>query len=307
MVSYSDLHSPEFAQESGVPNEIMRVAHRLVPPKEEPGRAILVTSILPQEGKSTILNHLALACGTLLDQRVLIADLRANGAAFNTGSNPDLAAHQPTVGVPPHLQDLGDQLSQGLQLSHSIEPTTQPHIKRLEIQMSPGNIYRFIEGQLSTYRNEYRLIFMEAPALRSNEQPDTVILSPLFDQVIVVLQPQKAQAEVIQESLTLLRNSEVKDLKLMLNRSTGGQTNQLIRASWVRAALEIPIIGWIASLLKSKKPPMQKRPEAAPPPAQASIEPVGYLTAGVPPIHPPKPPERTYPSMEFDDPNSHRR
>lgn len=249
--------SPDHA-ELGVPNEILRVAHRLVSVLEHSGRTILITSMNEGEGKTRIAQHLALACGTLLDQRVLICDLHSKQAEAGIPSGADhLSAEDPIVGVPEHMYGMSGEFSQELQSAFSIEPTSQPLIKRLVLNMNRGNLYRFLKNQLPFYRQEYRLSFVEAPGIYSPYKPDTVVLSPLFDQVILVIQPHKTPAEKVQDALSLLRNNGVRDIKLLINRGgTHGSHDalsvQLLRSPWINMLLNIPLIRSLGSWLQSR-------------------------------------------------------
>lgn len=287
-------------EEVGVPNEILRIAHRLVPENGQPGRAILVTSVMAEEGKSLILRHLAQACGAVLDQRVLICDLHSREKDFNIPSGADYPSLSvPVVGAPQHMASMSGEFSQELQASYSIEPTVRPHIKRLELNMGHGNIYRFLTNQLPFYRKEYRLTLVEAPGILSNQKPDTVVLSPLFDQVIIVLQPQKSVAEKIQEALGLLRSNGVTDLQLLLNRGPGSSqdealTAQLMRSPWVNKLLAIPMVRSLGTWLQGRS---RKQKKAKPNVPTQSPSEMGYSIAP-----PPQPGagDRTYPSMEFD-------
>lgn len=257
MVSYSTLIPPEYQQSAETSHEIMRVAHKLVPRREEQGRAILVTSVLPQEGKSLVLRHLAVACGTLLDQHVLIGDLSA-GAMEQGSPYHSSPSHYSYVGMPPHLQELGEHFSQEFQAPHTIEPTLHPHIKRLETSMASGNVYRFLEAKLPDYREEYRLVLLEAPSLRSSQSPDPVLLSSLFDHVIVVLQPQRTPLDEVQESLSLLKKNSSKNISLMLNRTSHGVEKEL-NSPWAEKLTKIPFLKKLVSYLQGSNPKARRR------------------------------------------------
>lgn len=277
---YSSQPSSENA-DLGAPNEILRVAHRLVSSLEQSGRAILLTSMGPGEGKTMITQHLALACGTLLDQRVMICDIHGQHADARSQSGIDhLAQPEPRVGMPEHMYAMSGEFSQELQASYSIEPTQQPLIKRLELNMNRGNLYRFLKDQLPLYRQEYRLFFVEAPGIYAHQKPDTVVLSPLFDQVILIIQPQKTPAEKIQDALSLLRNNGVKDIKLLLNRGPHSSQNeaittQLLRSPWVNALLDIPWVRKFGQWLQSR--PRKTTAKDTPPYQDTSFDnPTGY-------------------------------
>ncbi len=289
-------------EEVGVPNEILRVAHKLVPVNEAPGRAILVTSVAAEEGKSLILRHLAQACGAVLDQRVLVSDLHTREKDFSIPSGADYPNITGSmVGAPQHMASMSGEFSQELQATFSIEPTMRPHIKRLELNMGHGNIYRFLTNQLPFYRQEYRLVLVEAPGILSNQKPDTVVLSPLFDQVILVIQPQKTVAEKIQEAVNLLRNNGVNNLQLLLNRGPGNTqdealTAQLMRSPWVNKVLAIPVVRKLGTWLQGRSRKSKKK--AQPNVPSMSPSEMGYSIA--PPPNQRGAGDRTYPSMAFD-------
>jgi hypothetical protein len=260
--AHSDQYNEDYLDEIipediNIPTEILRLTHRLAPDPEQGGQAILFTSVQPQEGKSSILQHLAIACGTLLDLSILISDLHPNDRTRPFLSSPDLMAFGSgiIVGVPPHLQGSGfvedaDELHSAM----SIEPTTHPHIKRLDIFQSHSHTYKFLKANLPFYRSEYRLILVEAPALHGDQKPDPVLLSQLFDQTIVVIQPHRTNTEQVQETLTLLKQSGTKRLSVLINRGPESASNQfslrMFNSPLLSKMLEIPIFRNLISLLQ---------------------------------------------------------
>ena len=135
--------------------------------------------------------HLAHAAASILDQRVLFTDL--------------------------HRKPLSDDELE--QRDNVIQPTVLNQLDWMDLYLPYNQEHKFVFENIQRFRENYRLILMEAPAAEGNPTPDPIVLSALFDHVLLVFRHRDTPLEKVQQLVEVLQEQKVHSVSVLLNQS----------------------------------------------------------------------------------------
>ena len=176
-------------------------------PNQAELKTLLVTSAIPNEGKSTIASNLAVTMAAAGARVILIdADLRRGDIA-------------PMFGIDDE-QGLSDVLRETTRWKAVVHPTNYPTLwviprgpvtnQSAELLLRP-----VVETMLDDLKAEYDLVIVNtAPILATD---DTPTVAPHFDGVLMVMRAQFTSARLTQNALQALYQRQVNVLGLILN------------------------------------------------------------------------------------------
>lgn len=174
-----------------VPVEVLRLANQLIPSEpEEGGLCLLLTSAGTAEGKTTIARHLARALSKLLGQRVLLGDLQ----------EPSDQVHDAPGFAPTSLAGLTQLL--------------------LPRECPDADIFQVLQRMLPELRTRYDVILLEGPPVLKAGILDSVVMSRLFDRVLLLFQEKTTPMSELKESVALLEKAGAKNIALLANQSS---------------------------------------------------------------------------------------
>jgi len=170
-------------------------------------KSILITSAIPNEGKSTIASNLAITMASA-GARVLLVD-----ADLRRGDLAQLFDIDGHIG-------LSNILRGEVNWKEAVQPTKHPTlslIARGPVTNQSGELLLkpHVAGLLDEFRNSYDLtIFNTAPILAAD---DTPTLAPNFDGTLMVVRAQFTSARLSVTALNALYQRQVNVLGLILN------------------------------------------------------------------------------------------
>ncbi len=170
---------------------------------------MLVTSAIPNEGKSTIATNLARAMALGGSKVVLVdADLRKG----HIHERLDL----------PSKPGLSELLRQTSNLEGVLQSTDLPHltfIARGSITRNPGDLFLSpaFEHLLATLRQQFDYVVIDSSPVFAAD--DTSTIAPKVDGTLFVVRSRFSQARMVKEALEVLFQRQAKVLGLVLNRS----------------------------------------------------------------------------------------
>ena len=176
----------------------------------KPIHAILVTSAVSREGKTTVANNLALAISRGVKEHALLIDCDLR----NPNTPPFIRQNIPL--------GLSDYLMGRLNPSNLIVRTRNPKLSVMpsgSITSNPAELLgsekmrNLIKVLKSQYANRY--IIIDSPPIMSTTEP--IILSEMVDGVIVVVHAAKTPRDVVQRALSNI-NNKGKILGIVLNQ-----------------------------------------------------------------------------------------
>ncbi len=172
-------------------------------------RAILVTSSLHAEGTSTIAYHLSIAFTADIKTKVLLVDgnLRRPciGKIFKLENKPGLS----------------DIIKGDADAKNCIHKTKYPNLFVITSGKEcarPFEIFESDEMQavFNSYRDKYDyIIFDSAPV---NAYPDTLILSPLVDGIVLIVKAENTRREIVKNAKEQLEKNKGNLLGVVINR-----------------------------------------------------------------------------------------
>jgi capsular exopolysaccharide synthesis family protein len=176
-------------------------------PNQEELKTLLITSAIPNEGKSTVASNLAITMAASGAKVLLVdADLRRG----------DLAALFDTDG----RHGLSTVLRGEVPWKSAVQTTKYPTlslIPRGPVTNQSGELLLkpMVQGMLEEFKQNYDLvIFNTAPILATD---DTPTVAPHFDGTLMVIRAQFTSARLTQNSLNALYQRQVNVLGLILN------------------------------------------------------------------------------------------
>jgi len=176
-------------------------------PNQADLRAILITSAIPNEGKSTIATNLAITMANAGARVLLVdADLRRGDVATLMDLDGKVGLTNILRGELPWRDSIVDT-----------KYTTLFVIPRGPVTNQSGELLlkRTVEAMLEEMKSSYDLVvFNTAPILATD---DTPTLAPHFDGVLMVIRAQFTGAKLTQNALNLLYQRQVNVLGLVLN------------------------------------------------------------------------------------------
>lgn len=176
-------------------------------PNESELRTLLVTSAIPNEGKSTVASNLAITMA-LAGAKVLLVD-----ADLRRGDIATLFGVDDTVGLSNVLRD-------EVPWSSAVQATKYPSLSLIPCgpvtpQSSELLMVPLLDTLLSDLKHNFDLtIFNTSPILATD---DTATLAPNFDGTLMVLRAQFTSARFVRNSLNSLYARQVNVLGLILN------------------------------------------------------------------------------------------
>lgn len=181
-----------FGAASAVSEEFRRLrTHILHPPDgASPPRTILVTSVLPQEGKTFICGGLGVALAQGVKEHVLMIDCDLRRPFLATLFGQD------------HEQGLADYLGSGVELGGLIRKTGLGKLSLVSSGLPPTNPAELLgsEGLAAMVREvkeRYadRYILLDSPPLQ--QAAETAILAKLVDGVVLVVREGRSRREAV--------------------------------------------------------------------------------------------------------------
>ncbi len=182
--------------------------------EQERPRFMVVTSSVPQEGKSTVAANLAITMA-LGGARVLLidADLRrpTQHTLFSVSQTPGLA----------------EVISTTTSASEAIQPTWVQGLSLLtagDTSLNPGSLFlkETTDLFLKDVLGSYDIILIDSAPVMATD--DTANLAPKVDGVLFVVRGAFTSARVAQEALSMLRQRRIRILGLVFNRSRNTMT-----------------------------------------------------------------------------------
>ena len=175
----------------------------------KPMRAILVTSAVPGEGKSTVASNLALAISHGVKEHALLVDCDLR----NSHNTPLIKRNIPL--------GLSDYLMGKLNPINLIVRTGTPKLYVLpsgSIVSNPAELVgsEKMRNLMNTLKSQYanRYIIIDSPPIMLTTEP--MILSEMVDGVIVVVRAGKTPREVVQKALNSIHKEKI--LGIVLNK-----------------------------------------------------------------------------------------
>ncbi len=174
---------------------------------DRPLQLLVVTSSVPEEGKSTVSSNLSFAFGQLESVLLIDADMRKPTIAKRFG----LPAFQP--GLANYLTDtesLADCIVRDEQSGIDILPAGTIPINPLELLAHP----RFL-AMLDELKGRYTKIIIDTPPVQAVS--DALMIARLADAVVMVVKADHSRSGLIQNSLAKLVQSHAKLYGVVLN------------------------------------------------------------------------------------------
>ena len=182
---------------------------------DHPPQVILVTSALPQEGKTTAASNLAITLAQLGDRTLLLdADLRKPGVrrALNLPSGRELGLSSYLAGV----STLHDVIVPHATIENLEAIPTGP------IPPNPADLLssRRMSEAIEDLRKQYKFVVIDSPPIMA--ATDAVILSALTDGVLLVVWSGETPKEAFTRSRDLLAGVKGRLLGVILNGVDSG-------------------------------------------------------------------------------------
>lgn len=179
---------------------------------ERPGNTIIVTSALPEEGKTTIAVNLAMSIAAEEDLRVLLVD--ADFIKPNALRQLGVTADKGLIDViqNPRL-DISDVMLATNIDKLSLIPSGQLHDRCTELLASAR--MKEIVAELASRYDDRILIFDSPPVLATTE---SVTLASHMGQIVFVVQAERTRRQLVASALELVGHKE--RVSMVLNRAT---------------------------------------------------------------------------------------
>ena len=179
----------------------------------EPGKAVMVTSALPGEGKTFCAVNLAISLALEKDRSVLLVD----GDVSNP-SVPDLLGIDPDAGLMDALMDRNVNVDQlvhktdigGLSLLHA------GGVSQHATELLGSDAMRLLVRRLCAQRDDRIVIFDSPPLLLASESS---VLANHMQQIIMVVEAGATQEQAVKDALERIEASKVAGIVLNKGRS----------------------------------------------------------------------------------------
>lgn len=174
-------------------------------------KMVLITSAVPNEGKSTIASNLA-AIMALGGSRVLLVD-----ADLRKGHLHDILGLQSKPGFAELLLNPEDPLGNYLQISPKIP--TLSFIARGSAQRNAGDLFltNSFDRLLATFRERFDYVIIDSSPVFAAD--DSTTLAPKMDGTLFVVRSHFSRSNIVKEALELLYQRQATVLGLVLNRT----------------------------------------------------------------------------------------
>jgi capsular exopolysaccharide synthesis family protein len=172
-------------------------------------RVLLITSAVPNEGKSTVATNLARAMA-LGGSKVLLVD----GDLRRGHIHEKLGLHS-RPGLSELLRERGD-------FRHFIQPTDLENfsfLSRGSICHNPGDLFLnpFFDALMAQLRQQYDYVIIDSSPVFAADDSST--LAPKADGTLFVVRSQFSNARAVREALNVLFQRQARVLGLILNRA----------------------------------------------------------------------------------------
>lgn len=186
-------------------------------PGDRTGNTIIVTSALPQEGKTTVAVNLAMSIAAEEDLRVLLID--ADFIRPNALRQLGVSAEKGLIDVieDPRL-DIGDVMLATNIKGLSLIPSGRLHDRCTEL-LASARMSELINEMATRYEDRI-LIFDSPPVLATTE---SVTLASHMSRIVFVIQAERTRRELVTSALELLGDSQ--PMGIVLNRAKPGIGN----------------------------------------------------------------------------------
>lgn len=168
---------------------------------------IMVTSTLPNEGKTTISANTAAAMAASGKKTLLIdADLR--NASLHILFNA------------PNVRGLNEIITQNADWRDFLFKTTIPNLTLLTTGRKPMNSTKFVSSMrfktfLKEVCEEYDYVIIDTPPVLLI--PDSQVISPLVDGVVIVINSGKTPAKAVKNAYTTLKRANANIIGSVMN------------------------------------------------------------------------------------------
>jgi capsular exopolysaccharide synthesis family protein len=173
-------------------------------------QALVVTSAVPEEGKSVSALNLALVMAEGGEHRILLVD-----ADFRRGSLARLLGLERSPG-------LAEVLRREVGMQDALRPTPLPNLKILAAGKVTDSAYGELLGSghttavLAEFRSAFDYTFLDAPPITTVS--DVCLLAPPCDGALVVIQMHGASEPTVQQGIRALRANNIRVLGAILSR-----------------------------------------------------------------------------------------
>jgi len=172
-------------------------------------RVLLISSAVPNEGKSTVATNLARAMA-LGGSKVLLMD-----ADLRRGHIHERLSLQAKPGLSEWLRQPGD-------LNNFIQPTDLDNLSFLargSISHNPGDLFLrpAFDELLATFREQYEYVIVDSSPVFAADDSST--LAPKTDGTLFVVRSKFSNTRVVREALNTLFQRQARVLGLILNRA----------------------------------------------------------------------------------------
>jgi capsular exopolysaccharide synthesis family protein len=177
----------------------------LMPRNGVPPKVILVTSAVPEEGKSTISANLATLLAQM-DKRVLLVECDMRRPSFN--GNPGIAAPPASSGLSAVLtgSELALRSSSGLQVLHAGATVSRP------AELLGAERMRNLLGD---FKDKFDYVVLDSPPVLA--VTDAVVLSRLADITLLVARHGKTPRRSLERAYQLLASERSAKVEVVLN------------------------------------------------------------------------------------------
>jgi succinoglycan biosynthesis transport protein ExoP len=204
IVAFHDRHSAVCEQYRGLRARLLSMN------PTRAAQALVITSAVPEEGKSVSALNLALVMAEGGEHRILLVD-----ADFRRASLARLLNLQRSPG-------LAEVLRREVRVDDALRPTPLPNLKVLPAGKVTDNAYGELLGSGHTaalfteFRSAFDYTFLDTPPITTVS--DVSLLAPQCDGALVVIQMHGASEPTVQQAIRTLQANNIRVLGAILSR-----------------------------------------------------------------------------------------
>ncbi|MEW6088671.1 MAG: polysaccharide biosynthesis tyrosine autokinase [bacterium] len=204
LVNHKMLESPEFSEFYRLQTSIKMALF-----SDEPLKSIMVTSSIPEEGKSFSVSYLAMIITSLMNKRTLLidADLRRPSIHLRFGLSL--------------VYGLTDVLIENKKIDECLQDTELANLKVLTSGSRCPNSSSLLGSQkmknlINELKEKFDLLIFDSSPLYP--LADAIILSSYVDGAILVIKSGSTRRGIVQRAVNTLKDTKVKILGTILNQ-----------------------------------------------------------------------------------------